>query len=181
MRVGLYAASTGSTTNLNVYASSMEASVGGSTNKTRNPRAFTSSQDITTTNETVVLALRNRRTYNGYNNQVEIEPLTCTIANDTSRTVKIRIRAALATGLEQIFTASGTNLVSDVSTTQIEYSAGNLLAAGSVAAVSDKVLDLTKLQISLPPSLMLLVTVVRTSTAGTNNNIDTTLDWYEDL
>lgn len=181
MRVGLYAASTGSTTNLNVYASGMEASVGGSGNKTRNPRGFVVSQNVTTTNETVVLALRNRRTYNGYNNQVEIEPLVCTIANDTNRTVRVRVRTALATGLEQIFTTSGTNLVSDVSTTQIVYSSGNIVAAGSIAAGGEKDIDLEKLQISLPPSLMLLVTVVRTSTAGTNSNIDTTLDWYEDL
>lgn len=181
LKVGMYVASLGSETNLDVYANSLEAGVSGGSQRTRNPRALNVSQDITTTNETTLITLRNRRTYNSYNNQVEIVPLLVTVANDTNRAAKIRVRAAVDIGSEQNFTEAGTNLVGDYDLTAVVYSGGNLLASGSIAASDSIQIDLSNLQISLPPSLKLIITVQRSATGGANSNFNATINWYEDL
>lgn len=68
MRVGMYCVSLGSTTNLSVYVNSFDAAIEGTGNRTRNPRAYSASQNISNTDETAMLTIRNRRTYNSYNN-----------------------------------------------------------------------------------------------------------------
>ena len=93
MRVGMYCASTGSTTNLNVYANSLAAFVEGTTTRTRNPRAYSNTQSITTTTETAIFTVRNRRTYNYYNNQIGVSPLVVGVSNETTRSAVVRVRA----------------------------------------------------------------------------------------
>lgn len=181
MRVGMYCVSIGSTTDLSVYANSFDASIDGVSSRTRNPRSYSASQNISTTNETAILTLRNRRTYNGYNNQVEIDPLLVTVSNDTNRSARVRVRATSSTGTEQNFTNIGTNLVADADTTAINYTGGRLLASAGLAASDSIEIDLQKLQIALPPTLMLVITVERSATGGSNTNFEATIGWYEDL
>jgi hypothetical protein len=181
MRVGVYATSLGSTTNLNVYVNSFEAAIDGNVNRTRNPRSITATQDVTTTNETALLTLRNRKTYNYLTNQIEIEPLFINIANDTNRNIRIRVRTAVTTGIEQNFVSAGNNLVADIDRTPIVYTGGTLIASTAVAAAGISNIDLNMRQITLPPDLMMIITAERTAAIGGNNNIEATLDWYEDL
>lgn len=84
-------------------------------------------------------------------------------------------------GLEQNFTNVGTNLVTDVDTTPINFSGGVLLASAGLAAADSIMIDLQDLQIALPPTLMLVVTVERAATGGSNTNFEATIGWYEDL
>lgn len=181
MHCGFYAASLGSITNLNVYMNSIEAAVGSNSNKTRNPRSITSNQSLTTTNETTVLALRNRRTYNGYNNQTDIEPLKVTVSNETTRSARVRIRVTTDPNVEQNFTAVGSNLVSDVDTTQNTFSGGILLDAQVLPAGGQAIFDLKSIEISQPPTMILIVTVERVGTGGSNTNFETTYTWNEDF
>lgn len=181
MRTGMYCASIGSTTNLNVYANSMAAFVEGSSNRTRNPRAYTASQSITTTNETAIFTVRNRRTYNYYNNQIEVSPLIVGVSNETARSAVVRVRATGSVGIEQNFQTIGTNLVLDADTTAVNFTGGRLLASRPIAPSGFAEIDLDKLQVSLPPSLYLVITVERTATGGSNTNFEGTLSWYEDL
>lgn len=181
LRAGMYCVSLGSTTNLDVYASGFEAAVGGNANKTRNPRSYSATQEITTTNETAILTLRNRRTFNNYNNQVEIEPLNITVSNETARNATVRVRSTTATGIEQDFTNVGTNLVSDVDTTAITYTGGRLLASKSLSPTGSVDINLAALEISQPPTLNLVITVERAATGGANQNFTGTITWYEDI
>lgn len=181
LRAGFYTASTGATTNIDVYAGDFAVDINGKSNRTRNPRAADSEQSITNTTETAVLTLRNRCTYNYYNNQVEIKPLLVTVSNETSRSARVRIRATTDVGVEQDFQLAGTNLVGDISKTAFAYSGGRLLAAVSLQPSGESEIDLQALQIAMPPSLHLVVTVERDATGGANTNFDTALTWYEDL
>ena len=181
LRAGFYTASTGATTNIDVYAGAFSVDVDGKSSRTRNPRAADSEQSLTTVTETAVLTLRNRCTYNGYNNQVEIAPLLVTVSNETSRSARVRIRATADVGVEQDFQLAGTNLVGDISETAFAYSGGRLLAASSLQPSGEVEIDLQKLQVAMPPSLHLVITIERDATGGANTNFDTTITWYEDL
>lgn len=181
MRTGMYCVSLGSTTDLAVYVNSMAAFVDSVSNKTRNPRAYSATQEITTTDETAVLTIRNRKTYNSYNNQIEMEPLVATLSNETARNAVVRVRASETIGIEQDFTNVGTNLVSDVDVTGVNFTGGRLLATATVGPTDSIDIDLKKLEISQPPSLHLVLTVERVATGGSNNNFTGTFTWYEDL
>ncbi|HUV84142.1 MAG TPA: hypothetical protein VMV86_00450, partial [Methanosarcinales archaeon] len=100
LRAGLYAASTGATTNIDVYAGAFSIDVDGKSSRTRNPRAIDSEQSITNTTENAVLTLRNRDTYNYYANQVEVLPLILTISNETTRAARVRVRTTVDPAFE---------------------------------------------------------------------------------
>lgn len=181
MRTGFYCVSIGSTTNLDVYANSLSAFVEGTTTRTRNPRAYSASQSITTTTETAILTIRNRRTYNFYNNQIQVLPLVVGVSNETTRSAVVRVRAVSDVGIEQNFQEIGNNLVIDVDNTAVNFTGGRLLAAKPIAAGGFTEIDLEKLQVNMPPSLKILITVERTATGGSNTNFEGTVTWYEDL
>jgi len=181
LRAGVYSASTGATTNIDVYAGDFSIDIDGKSSRTRNPRAADSEQSITTTTETTLITLRNRSTYNYYPNQVEIDPLIVTVSNETNRSARIRVRSTTNVGVEQNFQLAGTNLVGDIDETAVAFSGGRLLAAASLAPSGETEIDLQSLQIALPPSLYLVVTVERDATGGSNTFFDTAITWYEDL
>jgi len=181
LRVGMYCVSLGSTTNLGVYVNSFGAFAEGDGNKTRNARAASATQTITTTTETAILTVRNRRTYNGINNQIDIEPLNVSVSNETSRNAIVRVRTTSNVGIEQNFTNAGTNLVSDVDTTAVNFTGGNLIASKGLGPTQTIDINLRELELTQPPSLNLVITVERTATGGSNQNFTGTYTWYEDL
>ena len=181
LRIGMYAASIGSTTNLNVHSSAMAIFIDGDLSKTRNPRAYSFTQSLTTTNFTNLITLRNRRTYNYYNNQVEIAPVYLSISNETNKSVTIDIRSVSSStiGVEQNFTAAGTNLVSDIDTTAITISSGTLLSSFTIASLASQSIDLRSFEIRIPPSLALVIQGKRNG--GATGDVTATITWYEDL
>ena len=145
---------------------------------TRNPRAFENTQNVGTTFENI-FTIRNRRTYNGYTNQVEIEPRLLTLAAEGTKNVEVEVRATSNPGVEQNFTTVGTNLVADVDTSSVEVTSGRLLVATVIAPGSTEVLNLRDLEIRLPPSLNLVVQARVTS--GSATDVSAALTWYEDV
>lgn len=180
LRVGFYCASLQSTTNLTVKSASMGAFVQGTPENTRNPRAVDNTQELTSTDETTVLAVRNRKTYNARFNQVEIEPELLTVANEGTKNVTVRLRASANPGVELQYTAAGTNLVSDVATDSRAFSGGRTLATTVVAGGSQETIDLLNLKIRVPPTLQLIVTGQRNS-GGSASDVTASLTYYEDL
>ncbi len=178
LRTGLYCVSLGSTTDLSVKTASFGGFTQGKREPTRNPRAFSNTQSVGTS-FTNVLTIRNRKTYNGHINQVEIEPRLLTVANEASKNIEIEIRATTDPGVEMDFNANGTNLVSDTSTTSATISGGRLLAAFTVAANSSEFLDLSSLRIRVPPTLHLIVQAKKSS--GASADVSAALTWYEDV
>ena len=69
----------------------------------------------------------------------------------------------------------------DISETAFAYSGGSLLAASSLQPGGEAEIDLQKLQVAMPPSLHLVITIERDATGGANTNFDTAITWYEDL
>jgi len=178
LKAGMYAVSLGSTTDLSVFVGSFGLFVQGFEGRTRNPRAFENTQTVTTS-FTNILTLRNRETYNGYINQVEIEPTLLTVSSESGKNVEVEIRATSDTAVEQNFVAAGTNLVSDVDTSAVTVTNGRLITAFTLAQQSTIAINLQELRIRLPPSLHLVVQAKVTS--GANANVSGSLTWYEDL
>lgn len=180
LRVGMYGVSLGSTTNLNVYVDAFSAFIQGSSDKTRNPRSYANTQTLSTTNFTNIMTLRNRRTYNGIVNQVEIEPLRLSIASEVNKNVIIEVRATTNTGVEQDYQTIGTNLVSDIDTTAFQsFSGGRLLDSFTVSPSGEGKSNLKELEIQVPPSLNFIIQARRTG--GASGDVTATLTWYEDL
>lgn len=179
LRCGLYAISIGSTTNLNIYMNSIEASVGGQSERTRNPRSASNTQTINTTNETTILCLRNRRTYNGLNNQVEMSPLVVSLTNELNKSIVFRIRSSTSPTSELLYQTAGTNLVGDIATNAVTLNTGNVLTSATVASGDGVDFDLEKLQISMPPSLHLLITAQYGG--ASSGDVVAAINWYEDV
>ena len=81
--------------------------------------------------------------------------------------------------MELDYTAAGTNLVSDVSTSAVTVTSGRLLGAVVVAPGSSSVVDLSSLDIRLPPTLNLVVQAKKAS--GSAADVSASLIWYEDV
>jgi len=180
LRCGMYCASFGSTTDIAVYADAFSAFVQGTVQKTSNPRSFSNTQTLSTTNFTNVLTLRNRRTYNSYANQVEIEPLRLTVASEINKNVIVRIISLSDTGTEQNFQSTGANLVSDVDITATTgITGGTLLDSFTIEPTGSGQSNLKELGIRVPPDLNLCILAQRTG--GASGEVSATLTWYEDI
>lgn len=179
LRLGMYCVSLGSTTDLIVRSGSFAGFTQGVRQKTRNPRAFANTQTVSTS-MTNIMTIRNRRTYNGYFNQIEIEPIFLTVASESGKNVSVELRATSDVGVEQNFTNVGTNLISDVDTTAATgITNGRLLTAFVVAGNSTITIPLADFLIRLPPSLNLVIQGAVTS--GANSSVSAALTWYEDI
>ena len=178
LRFGIYSASTGTTTDVPVYCASVALFVEGMVKKTRNPRAFSHTQSVTTT-FTNVLTIRNRRTYNSIYNQVEIEPIHLSVSSESNQNVLIEIRTNPTFSGNTNFQTVGTNLVSDADTTANTVSGGTLLAAFTVGTKGTLSESLTDFEIRIPPSLQ--VSISARVTSGAASNVTATLTYYEDL
>jgi hypothetical protein len=178
LRFGIYSASVGSTTNVDVYCASVALFVNGNVFKTRNPRAVKNTQSVTTS-FTNVLTLRNRRTYNYIYNQVEIEPVNLTISSESTKNVEIEIRTNPVFASDTNFANVGTNLVGDFDTTANTYTNGTLLAAFTLAGNGNNTINLADFNIRVPPTLQLCIGARVTS--GAASNVTAALTYYEDI
>jgi len=178
LRFGMYAASISSTTNLVVQCASVGLFSQGARDKTRNPRAVENTQSVSTT-LTNVLTLRNRRTYNYYPNQIEIEPLFLAASSESTKNVEFEIRGNPTFSGDTNFANVGTDLVSDMDITANTVSGGTLLAAFSLGAGGGVTINLSSLAIRMPPSLVL--TIAAKVTSGASASVTEALTYYEDL
>ncbi len=179
LKFGIYAVNLTNTTDLVVRSASVGAFVDANPTSTRNPRAVVNTQSIGTS-FTNILTLRNRRTYNGFINQVEVQPLKLSLAVESgSKNYQVEVRATTNPGVEQNFTPAGNNLVTDYDTTSATVTGGRLLAAASVAPGSSVVIDLEALRIRMPPTLHLVIQAKKAS--GSANDVTAALTYYEDL
>lgn len=179
LRFGMYAASVGTTTSVTTECASCALFVEGVPTKTRNPRAVKNTQTITTSGYTNILALRNRKTYNSKNNQVEIEPININIANESTKNAVIELRGAPTFSGDTNFTNVGNNLVSDVDTTNNTISGGRLLASFAVGGGESVDVNLKDFQIRIPPTL--IISIAAELTSGSNSPVTATLTYYEDI
>jgi len=178
LRVGLYAVSLGSTTDITVRSGSFAAFTEGLEQRTRNPRAFTHTQTVTTS-QTNIMTLRNRKTYNYYTNQVEVEPLFLTVSNEGTKNISVRITTNPTHSGTENFQAVGNNIVIDADISANTITSGTLIAAFNVAPTSTIQVDLSPFRLRIPPSLEMAISAKVTS--GSTSVVSASLTWYEDL
>lgn len=178
LRFGMYSSSQGSTTNVSVQCGSVACFVQGKLTKTRNPRAVKNTQSVSTS-FTNVLTIKNRRSYNGIHNQVEIKPQNLTIASESSQSVEVELRGNATFSGGTNFANAGTNLVGDVDTTANTVSSGTLLAAFTLGSKGNLSVNLSEYEIDVPPSLSFTISAKVVS--GASANVTAALTYYEDI
>ena len=178
LRVGIYCYSIGATTATTVESPYVAGFIDGVQAKTRNPRSFDNTKNIGTT-LTNILTIRNSRTYNGYSNQVEIEPVYVTFANDGTKTAVFEIRGNPTVAGEPNYQQAGNNIVAEYDTAGTTVTEnGRYLGSFVVAKGQSLTVNLTDFQIRVPPSLRLVIAGKMTS--GTAD-LTASLTWYEDI
>lgn len=182
MRLGLYAASLGSTQNVIVKCASMAAFTQGYETKTRNPRSYSNVKTGIGTTLTNLLTIRNKRTVNGLLNQVEFEPILLTAFTESSKgsTVVIRANAVLAgeTNFQNI--NSNPDLVTEYETTATTYLSGGVpLGEFVVPQNTPLIINLETFRIRIPPTVS--ISILGRVNSGAVADMGTSLVWYEDV
>lgn len=179
LRIGIYCYSIGATTETEVESPYVAGFVDGVKANTRNPRAFDNTRSVATT-LTNLLTIKNSRTYNGYSNQVEIEPISLTIASDSTKNAVIQVRANPTVTGETNFNPAGTNIVAqyDISANTVTED-GRLLVSFPLSKGQSREINLRDYQIRVPPSLSLVICGKMTS--GSAADLTASLTWYEDI
>lgn len=179
LRAIVYVASIGSTTNTSVYCPFISAFVLGPESDTRNPRSFAVTKSVSTT-EIPILQLRNKKVYNGIQNQAEILPQRLTVSNEGSKNVTIYLYGnATVTGTPN-FQDVGNNLIAEIDTSATGYTAGTgrPLDSFTVGPGDNEKIDLTF--ITVPPTLRLVITAGKAS-GGAAADLTCAISWVEDL
>lgn len=179
LHIGCYAVSTGATTATSVSVAHISSFVdGGSGLYTRNPRGFSNTKSISTT-QTNILTIYNRRVYNGLTNQAEIRPLFLTLANDGTKSAIFEIRGNPTVGGTVNYQPLGTNLIAQTETAGTTSSGGRLLLTFVVAKGQSLDINLANLGIVVPPTLNFVVSGAMAS--GSAADLTAALTWIEDL
>ena len=177
LHVGAYATSIGATTAIDVYATYLSGYVTSGDERVRNPRSFSNTKTIGTT-ETNVLTIRSKRMYNGLANQGEIAPIILTVANDGTKSAVFRIRGNPTIGGTTNFQDIGTNLMSESETAGTTATGGLLLGQFTVAKGQSLAVNLDDIRIRMPPTLRLSITGVMTSGSA---DLTAAITYYEDV
>lgn len=177
LRAIVYCYSIGATTNASVYCPFISAFISGEAVITRNPRSFSNTKSIAGT-ETCIFQLRNRKVYNGIQNQAEILPVRLTVSNEGSKNVTIRISGNPTVGGTPNFQDVGTNLISEVDTAATTRTGGRPLDSLTVGPGQSADVDLS--DIVAPPTLRLVVSAVKPG-GGAASDVTASIKWIEDL
>ena len=184
MHWGMYAfnadipMTSGSTTDLVVRSASCYAGTEGVESPTRNPRGYSNTQSVVNGALKNIITLRNRRTYNGYINQVEVEPKFLTISSESNKNCEFKIVTNPTFSGDTNFQLAGNNLVIDVDLTANTVSGGTELTGGTISAGQSISIDLEALRVRIPPTLKLCIAVLNN---GTTADISASITWYEDI
>jgi hypothetical protein len=180
LHVGAYATSLASGAGVTVECAYFAGFITGVESKTRNPRAFSSTKSLTTTN-TNILTVKTANIYNGLPNQGEIEPLFLSLANDGAKTAVFELRTGPTVAGTPNFAVSGAGLLSLIDTAGAAVSSdGTLVATYTVAKGTTLLVNLATLEIRIPPSLRLVVSGYFVG-AGSAADLSAAITWYEDI
>ena len=178
LHVGAYAVSVGATTDVTVGVNWVVGSLGSTPRFTRNPRSFSNTKSVGTT-LTNILTIRNRRVYNGCTNQTEIKPLYLTLANDGTKSAVFEIRGNGTVAGTPNFQPIGNNLISMSDVAGTTVTGGRILPSYTVAKGQSINVDLSALNIVIPPTLEFVISGKMAS--GSAADLTATFTWIEDL
>lgn len=180
MHMGLYCVNFGNTSNLVVRTASMGGYTQGMEQRTRNPRSHVHTQENVGTSFTNILTIRNRRTYNYFINQVEVEPFKMTVSNEGAKDLEIKIVGnPTFSGNTNFQSIGSTELVIDVDETANTVSGGRPLGAYTIAPGQSVIISLLEERIRIPPTLVF--TIAARLTSGAAADVTAAITWYEDV
>jgi hypothetical protein len=179
MRVGWFAYSLGSTTNLTLSGASASGFTEGSAFTSRDPYS-TQTEVTATTTEYVALIIRSRGEFSSTNNQRLVLPVSVSFALETASRV-VRLKCYINP------TISGTTNYTYVDQTLscVEYcaapttttvSGGRFVSSSVVASGSAMILKLSELDLRMEAGDMLAITVQAASSTAVT---DLALNWQE--
>ena len=182
MHGGWYATSIGTATDVVVRGASFLGASQGPQVKTRNPRAVDNEQTGVGTTLTNILSVRNKRVVNGKLNQQEIEPIMVSLSNESgSKAATFRILGNPTFGAATNFQNTGSsNLISEYDVTDTDVSGGRELAAFIVGGGDSKEIDISSLQIRVPPTLTLCI-CAKSNSGGSGLALNAAITFYEDV
>lgn len=178
LHMGAYCSSINSNPGSYVEVSHFAGFLAGKDEKTRNPRAYSSTKLVAKT-PTVIMSIRNKRIFNGFQNQAEITPVYVTLANDGGKTAVFNIYSGGTLNSTQNYLSIGNNLISEIDIESTTLTGGILLASFAVAKGQSIEVNLSEFDIKIPPTLTM--NIVGYMTSGTASDLSASLTWYEDV
>jgi len=178
LRLGLYSTAIGATSSVSVYCPFITGFTSGTLLRTRNPRTYSNTKSISTT-ATNVFTIRCRKNYNYKSNQIEIQPLSASFANDGTKTAVFSIISAATVAGSPNYADAGTNLVSEIDTAGTTVTGGTTLVSYVVAKGTTLSVNLDQLQIRFPPGFSFTISARMES--GAAADLTASLTWYEDV
>lgn len=179
LRIGRFAASLGSTTNLTTAAGCMSGFSEGSPRPIRNPRAYSRVLSVGTS-LTNVFTLRCREVFSGVPNQTEIQPMILTAFTESAKGATVVLYGNATVAGEPNFSyVSQNTLVSEIDIAGTTISAGTPIMEFVIAANSSQTINLTDLYIRIPPTISITFGMKVNSGAASDSGIG--VSWYEDV
>lgn len=180
LKIGWTAASLGSTTELTVAGASGAAFIEGKEVIPEDTRAIDNKKSISTT-ETNIMAVRDRRLFNGKPNQGEIQLLSLVVSNDSSKGAFFRIYFdPTLGGTEPNWQYEDeTNSIMEYDFSSTTVSGGRKKFVIPVAGNSQEILDLQQWRELILPDQMLVVTGEINS--GAASDLSASFIWREDV
>lgn len=179
LHLGIYCYSVGAVASTTVESPYTAGFVDGVKANTRNPRSQENTKSSIGATLTNLMTLKNRRTYNGYSNQIEMEPIAITVANEGTKSAVVQLIAGATLGGTPNFQPIGTNLIVDKDTAGTTVTGGRVLASIPVSKSGSIPRNLKDYFIRIPPGLPL--TIAGKAVGGGTVELTVTLDWYEDI
>lgn len=179
LHVGCYAtALTTLSSSVVVKMSYVAGLVHGELERTRNPRGYSNSKSIGTTN-TNILTIRNSKVYNGLANQIQIQPISLSLSNEGNKTAVFELRGNPDVTGTTNFQNIGNNLVSDIDIAGETVSGGRLFDSFTVSPGASAIVDLRSYEIAVPSSLRICISGRLIS--GSSADLSASIAWYEDV
>lgn len=179
LRIGLYCYSIGATSAVTVQCAYITGLISGQIARIRNPRGLSNTKTISTTN-TNIITFRSSRTFNGFSNQVEIDPISVSLVNDGTKNAIFELVTNATLSGDTNFQSVGNNLITHYDVTGGTVSGGTVIATFPVAKASDKIISLSDYDIRIPPDLTITI-AGKQVTGGAAADLTAGLTWYEDI
>lgn len=178
LNCGFYCINITNETSISAYSSGFSVSICGKEQGGKNTVGFSSIRSVSTSFYNV-LTIRNKKIFNGRINQTNIKPKMLFVSSEATKIsrIKLIINATLAGNPN--FQNIVSNSLAEYDTDGTSVSGGVFIAAISLPPSGSAQIDLSKLNIEIPPSYTLSVAALVSS--GSAANISADLTWEEDI
>ena len=183
-RIGWVARNTGNTSNITVYGAAASGFVEGVLKSSTPPRAAINEQTAVGATLTNIIALRNRTTFGGAVNRVEIVPLLATLSTQTNKSAFFEIIAnPTFSGVDLVYTyVDKATSVTEIATEAATVSGGRLMGALTVVSGASQSLEfnsrLDQLFAAYPGQTFAIAARVSSGAAA---DMQVTASWNEDV